>query len=133
MDYIGIDIGGSTTKIVGFSSVMQEQFAKIAEMAKKIWDSTPIQTFVKAAKTTLGTLWDFTTTMWGDIKNNALMTWQNIQGDLEITGGNLAELWTNVWKDFDNAADNDGSGICFEGLSPPIPADCLLAEYAGSL
>ena len=35
-------------KVGGFASVMQEQFAKIAEIAKTVWDSTPIQTFVEA-------------------------------------------------------------------------------------
>ena len=102
---IGVDISTLTeieNEVSGFASVMQEQFAKIAEMAKTVWDSTPVQTFVEAAKTTLGTLWSFATTMWGDIKNNALMTWRNIQGDLQTIGGNLVKLWTSYWRDFDN-------------------------------
>ena len=112
----GIDVDTSAlteteNEVGGFASVMQEQFAKIAEIAKTVWDSTPIQTFVEAAKTTLGTLWTFATTMWGDIKNNALMTWQNIQGDLQTIGGNLVTLWTSYWSDFNDAVKTWGQPI----------------------
>ena len=112
----GIDVDTSAlteteNEVGGFASVMQEQFAKIAEIAKTVWDSTPIQTFVEAAKTTLGTLWTFATTMWGDIKNNALMTWQNIQGDLQTIGGNLVALWTQYWIDFNAAVQTCGQPI----------------------
>ena len=111
---IGVDTSALTeteNEVGGFASVMQEQFAKIAEIAKTVWDSTPVQTFVDATKTTLGTLWNFATTMWGDIKNNALMTWQNIQGDLQAIGGNLVELWTSYWSDFNDAVNTWGQPI----------------------
>ena len=112
----GIDVDTSTlteteNEVGGFASVMQEQFAKIAEIAKTVWDSTPVQTFVDATKTTLGTLWNFATTMWGDIKNNALVTWQNIQGDLQTIGGNLVALWTSYWSDFNDAVKAWGQPI----------------------
>lgn len=112
----GIDVDTSAlteteNEVGGFVSVMQEQFAKIAEIAKTVWDSTPVQTFVEATKTTLGTLWSFATTMWGDIKNNALMTWQNIQGDLQTIGGNLVALWTSYWSDFNDAVKTWGQPI----------------------
>lgn len=111
---IGVDTSVLTeteNEVGGFASVMQEQFAKIAEIAKTVWDSTPVQTFVEATKTTLGTLWSFATTMWGDIKNNALMTWQNIQGDLQTIGGNLVSLWTSFWSDFNDAVKTWGQPI----------------------
>lgn len=111
---IGVDTSALTeteNEVGGFASVMQEQFAKIAEIAKTVWDSTPIQTFVEAAKTTLNTLWSFATTMWGDIKNNALMTWENIQGDLQTIGSNLVELWTSYWSDFNDAVKTWGQPI----------------------
>ena len=112
----GIDVDTSAlaeteNEVGGFASVMQEQFAKIAEIAKTVWDSTPVQTFVEATKTTLGTLWNFATTMWGDIKNNTLMTWQNIQGDLQTIGGNLVALWTSYWSDFNDAVKTWGQPI----------------------
>ena len=112
----GIDVDTSAlteteSELGGFASVMQEQFAKIAEIAKTVWDSTPVQTFVEAIKTTLGTLWSFATTMWGDIKNNTLMTWQNIQGDLQTIGENLVALWTSYWSDFNNAVKIWGQPI----------------------
>ena len=49
--------------------------------------------------------------MWGDIKNNALMTWQNIQGDLQTIGGNLVALWTQYWIDFNAAVQTCGQPI----------------------
>lgn len=97
--------------VSSFSSAIQEQFAKIAEIAKKVWDSTPVQTFVKASKTTLKTFWKFATTMWSDIKNNAVMTWQSIQEDMQTTGENLVELWTSYWSDFNDAVENWGQPI----------------------
>ena len=97
--------------VSSFSSAIQEQFAKIAEIAKKVWDSTPIQTFVKASKTTLKTFWKFATTMWSDIKNNAVMTWQSIQEDMQTTGENLVELWTSYWSDFNDVVKNWGQPI----------------------
>lgn len=97
--------------VSSFSSAIQEQFAKIAEIAKKVWDSTPVQTFVKASKTTLKTFWKFATTMWSDIKNNAVMTWQSIQEDMQTTGENLVELWTSYWSDFNDVVKNWGQPI----------------------
>lgn len=111
---IGVDTSALTeteNEVDGFASVMQEQFAKIAEIAKTIWDSTPVQTFVEASKTTLATLWDFTTTMWNDIKDNSLMTWENIEENLQKTGRNLVKLWTSFWKDFNNAVKTWGKPI----------------------
>ena len=97
--------------VSSFSSAIQEQFAKIAEIAKKVWDSTPVQTFVKASKTTLKTFWKFATTMWSDIKNNAVMTWQSIQEDMQTTGENLVALWTSYWSDFNDVVKNWGQPI----------------------
>lgn len=90
---------------------LETVLTKIGEIAKTVWDSTPVQTFVEATKTILGTLWSFATTMWGDIKNNALMTWQNIQGDLQTIGGNLVALWTSYWSNFNNAVKTWGQPI----------------------
>lgn len=98
-------------EVGGFASVIQEQFAQIAEMANQIWNSEPIQVFVESAKTILGTLWNFATTMWRDIQVNASMTWQNIQGDLQTIGGNLVALWTQYWIDFNTAVQTWGQPI----------------------
>lgn len=111
---IGVDSSTLTkteNEVGGFVSIMQEQFAKIAKIANQVWNSTPVQAFVEAAKTTLDTLWSFATTMWGDIKNNARMTWKNIQGDFQTIGGNLVELWTQSWNDFNAAVQTWGQPI----------------------
>lgn len=113
---VGVDGGAvalneTKNKVSGFSYVIQEQFEKIAKIANQVWDSTPIKTFVKASKTILKTFWKFATTMWGDIKNNALMTWQNIQGDLQTIVGNLVALWTSFWSDFNDAVKTWGQPI----------------------
>lgn len=110
------DVGGGITfeeteaKPMDTSS-FEQSLQRIGELMKNIWDSTPIQTFVEATKTTLGTLWNFATTMWGDIQNNALMTWQNIQGDLQTIGVNLVALWTSYWSDFNDAVKIWGQPI----------------------
>ena len=98
-------------EVEGFTSVIQEQFAEIAESAKAIWDSSPVQVFVEASKTTLQTLWDFAKTMWSDVKNNAVETWQNIKDDLKSTGKNLVELWTSFWNDFNDSTKTWGKPI----------------------
>ena len=110
------DVGGGMTfeeteaKPMDTSS-FEQSLQRIGELMKNIWNSTSVQTFVEATKTTLGTLWSFATTMWGDIKNNALMTWKNIQGDLQTIGGNLVALWTSYWSDFNDAVKTWGQPI----------------------
>lgn len=110
------DVGGGMTfeeteaKPMDTSS-FEQSLQRIGELMKNIWNSKPVQAFVEAAKTTLGTLWNFATTMWGDIKNNSLMTWQNIQGDLQTVGGNLVALWTSFWSDFNDAVKTWGQPI----------------------
>lgn len=110
------DIGGDLTfeetevKPMDTSS-FEQSLQRIGELMKNIWNSTPVQTFVEATKTTLGTLWTFATTMWNDIKNNALMTWENIQGDFQTMGGNLVMLWTQYWGDFNTAIKTWGQPI----------------------
>ncbi len=98
-------------EVGGFTSILQEQFAKIAEIAKKVWNSSPIQAFVTAAQTILQTLWNFVTPMWDNIKNNAVLTWQDIELDLQTTVQNLTALWTQFWNDFNSAVQVWGPPI----------------------
>ena len=93
------------------ASWLTQKLAEIAEMVNKIWNSEPIQAYVAAAQTTLGTLWTFITTMWGDIQRNANMTWQNIQGNVQTAGRNLVTLWTQYWSDFNTAVQTWGQPI----------------------
>ena len=110
------DVGGGITfeeteaKPMDTSS-FEQSMQRIGGLMKNVWNSKPVQTFVEATKTTLGTLWDFATTMWGDIKNNALMTWKNIQGDLQKIGKNLVALWISYWSDFNDAVKTWGQPI----------------------
>ena len=93
------------------TSAFELSLQKIGELIQSIWNSTPIQTFVTAAQTILGTLWNFATTMWGDIKSNVAMTWGNIQNDFQIMGQNLVALWTQYWSDFNVAVQTWGQPI----------------------
>lgn len=112
----GIDVDTSTlteteSEVGGFTSVMQEQFAKIGEIAKTVWDSEPVQAFVGYAQTYLGTLKEFAITIWGDIKTNFSTTWQNIQGDFSTIIQNLTTLWTQYWNDMNVATQTWGQPI----------------------
>lgn len=109
----GFDFGmeEQTNEISGFASIMQDQFAKIAEMATQIWNSEPIQVFVETSKTILGTLWSFITTMWQDVQMNISTTWGNIQGDVSTIISNLTQLWTLFWTDMNVAVQTWGQPI----------------------
>lgn len=95
----------------GITTVLQEQFKKIAEIATKFWNSEPIQAYVEASKTSLSMFLKFTTKMWDNIKTNSSKTWNNVKDDLKIAGKNLVDLWTNVWKDFNLAVSTWGQPI----------------------
>lgn len=84
-----------------FEAAMQ----KIGDSIKSAWDSTPVQNFVKSAKTVLEKFKLFSMTMWGDVKSNALTTWGNIQEDLGVSTQNLVKLWNQFWKDFNQSTD----------------------------
>ena len=90
---------------------LENSLAKIEEKLKTIWNSEPVQAFVGAVKTSFDFLSNYISTMWNNVKTNTLMTWQNIQGDLQNIGQNLVTLWTNVWTDFTNAVNTWGQPI----------------------
>lgn len=95
----------------GATTALQEQFAKLAEMAKSIWDSTPVQAFVTASTTILSTFGAFLTTMWSNIKMNASTTWDSIKGNLSLSVSNMTELWTTFWADVNAAVETWGEPI----------------------
>lgn len=99
------------TEVGGFATVMQEIFAKISEAMMQVWNSEPVQAFVNASKTILGTLWTFITTMWQDIQINTATTWQNINGDIAGYIENLTTLWTMFWNDVNVAVQKWGNPI----------------------
>ena len=98
-------VSTAESAVGGLASSMQGEFTKIAEMARGIWDSEPVQSFVTAAQSTLSAFSAFASTLWSDIKNNASMTWQNIENNLRITAQNLVALWTGIWTDYSKAVD----------------------------
>jgi hypothetical protein len=93
------------------TSELENSLARIEEKLKTIWNSEPIQAFVGAVKTSFDFLSNYISTMWSNVKTNTLMTWQNIQGDLQNIGQNLVTLWTNVWTDFTSALNTWGQPI----------------------
>lgn len=120
---IGAPIGGVGGANVGVSGItdvnagggattaLQEQFAKLAEIAKTVWDSAPVQAFVTASTTILSTFGTYLTTMWGDIKTNATTTWDSIKGNLSLSVSNMTELWTTFWTDVNAAVETWGEPI----------------------
>ena len=119
---IGASIGGGGANVGvsgitdanasgGATSALQEQFARLAEMAKSIWDSAPVQAFVTASTTILGTFGAFLTTMWSNIKMNASTTWDNIRENVGLSVSNMTGLWTQFWTDVNTATETWGEPI----------------------
>ena len=87
----GVGVGAS-----GFTTIMQKQFAKIAEIAKKIWDSTPVQAFVNTAKKYLSSLLDFYKNIGSSIWENTKELYFLIEDDLR----KAVEVYSKIWEDF---------------------------------
>ena len=119
---IGASIGGGGANVGvsgitdanasgGATTALQEQFARLAEMAKSIWDSAPVQAFVTASTTILSTFGAFLTTMWSNIKMNASTTWDNIRENVGLSVSNMTGLWTQFWTDVNTATETWGEPI----------------------
>ena len=95
----------------GFTTALQEQFAKLAEIAKTVWDSAPVQAFVTASTTILSTFGAYLATMWSNIKMNASTTWDNIRENVGSSVSNMTGLWTQFWTDVNTATETWGEPI----------------------
>ena len=88
----GVGVGAS-----GFTTIMQEQFAKIAEIAKTVWDSTPVQAFVNVAKKYLSSLLKFYKKIGNSVWENSKELYFFVEEDLKKAVGVYSKIWEDFW------------------------------------
>ena len=91
-------------------------FKDVGNFLKKVWDSEPVAAFVGAVKSYGGFLWDYWSTLGGDLIENVKTTWGNISDNIGATFGNMSTLWTNVWTDIQEGIDTWGQPL-IDGVS----------------
>ena len=106
-------IEGGTNEI---AEKIKSTFSKVGEVIKKAWDSEPVQAFKNLAITYGGFVWDYYSTLGGDLINNAKTTWGNISGNVSTALSNLSTLYTQVWTDMANGIETWGQPI-IDGVS----------------
>jgi hypothetical protein len=85
-------------RLSGFTDIMQEQFTKIAEVAKTVWDSTPVQTFVNTSKKYLKSLFGFYKTIGSSTLENAKEFYLFVEDDLKKAVGMYLKIWEDFWE-----------------------------------
>ena len=106
-------IEGGTNEI---AEKIKSTFSKVGEVIKKAWDSEPVQAFKNLAVTYGGFVWDYWSTLGGDLVNNAQTTWGNISGNVSTALSNLSTLYTQVWTDMAAGIETWGQPI-IDGVS----------------
>ena len=106
-------IEGGTNEI---AEKIKSAFSKVGEVIKKAWDSEPVQAFKNLAVTYGGFIWDYWSTLGGDLVNNAKTTWGNISGNVSTATSNLSTLYTQMWTDMANGIETWGQPI-IDGVS----------------
>ena len=106
-------IEGGTNEI---AEKIKTAFSKVGDVIKKAWDSKPVQAFKNLAITYGGFLWDYWSTLGGDLVNNAKTTWGNVSGNVSTALTNLSTLYTQVWTDMSAGIETWGQPI-IDGVS----------------
>ena len=82
---------------------IKSAFAGVGDFLKTTWDnvwnSEPVQSFVGAVQEYGSFLWEYWSTLGGDLVENIGMTWGNIEGNLSTYLGNMSTLWSTFWTD----------------------------------
>ena len=110
-------IDGKTAEI---AEKIKNAFAGMGSFLKttwdEVWNSAPVQSFVGAVQEYGGFLWEYWSTLGGDLVENISMTWDNIKGNVGTTLSNMTELWTTFWTDIDAGIEKWGQPI-IDGVS----------------
>lgn len=91
-------------------------FSQIGEILKKVWDSEPVQAYVRLAEAEFNFMKDLAITLGTDLWNNMTTTWNNIKDNVGITFTNISTLFTNMWTDMANGINEWGPKV-IEGVS----------------
>ena len=106
-------IEGGTNEI---AEKIKTTFSKVGEVIKKAWNSEPVQAFKNLAITYGGFVWDYYSTLGGNLINNAKTTWGNISGNVSTALSNISTLYTQMWTDIANGIETWGQPI-IDGVS----------------
>lgn len=106
-------IEGGTNEI---AEKIKTAFSKVGDVIKKAWNSEPVQAFKNLAITYGGFVWDYYSTLGGDLINNAKTTWGNVSGNVSTALTNLSTLYTQVWTDMSAGIETWGQPI-IDGVS----------------
>lgn len=82
----------------------------------EVWNSAPVQSFVGAVQEYGGFLWEYWSTLGGDLVENISGTWSNIEGNMSTYLGNMSTLWTTFWTDIQAGIEKWGQPI-IDGVS----------------
>ena len=117
-------IEGGTNEI---AEKIKTTFKGVGDFIKTVWDSEPVQAFVGAVKTYGQFLWNYWSTLGGDLIDNVKTTWGNISGNMSTYFSNMSTLWTNVWTDIQAGIETWGQPIIdgVSGLFNSIWADAI--------
>lgn len=110
-------VDGRTAEI---AEKIKSAFASVGSFLKSTWDyvwnSEQVQSFVGAVQEYGGFLWEYWSTLGGDLVENIGMTWGNIKLNMETYLGNMSELWTLFWTDIQAGIEEWGQPI-IDGVS----------------
>lgn len=109
-----LDLVNSRTNEI--AEKIKTAFKGVGEEIKKIWDSTPVQSFVGAVQSYGQLLWDYWSTLGTDLYENISTTWGNISGNVGTTLSNMSTLWSTFWQDIQAGIDTWGQPI-IDGVS----------------
>ena len=106
-------IEGGTNEI---AEKIKTAFSKVGEVVKKVWNSEPVQAFKNAVVTSGEFLWNYWSTLGGDLVENVKTTWGNVSDNIGTYFTNMLTLWTDVWTDIQAGIETWGQPI-IDGVS----------------
>ena len=108
------------SKVDEIAEKIRTAFAGVGEFLTttwdKVWNSEPVQSFVGAVQEYGTLLWEYWSTLGGDLVENVSMTWGNIEGNLGTYLSNMSTLWTTFWTDIEAGLAEWGQPI-IDGVS----------------
>lgn len=78
---------------------IKKVFLGIGDVLKSIWNSEPVQAYVKALSAQFNFIKGLVMQLGIDLWNNMSTTWTNIEGNVSTILTNISTLFTNVWND----------------------------------
>ncbi len=118
MDLSGFDTGLDNTKSKAdeIAEYLKGVFKGVGNVLKDIWNSEPVQAYVKLLEAQFNFVKDLAIRLGTDLFNNMSMTWTNIQDNVFTILTNISTLFTNIWTDVAEGINTWGPQI-IDGIS----------------